>query len=393
MRVLMEDTNIFPPNVSVYRLSAEGETAIGVYLLILGWLSCLGNGVVILLLVKQRHSLEPQDFLTLNLAVSDAGVAIFGYSRGILEVFNLFRDDGLLIKTIWTCQVDGFLIMLFGLISINTLTSISVVRYIKGCQPSYAHYNNHCNVAVVIVAVWLCALFWAGAPLVGWGSYTARKYGTCEIDWVQARFSVSYRLYVILIFTFNFFIPFVVIWFSYVSIIRTVNNSHKSSRGGAVSEREKQMERSITTVSLILCSAFLLAWSPYAVISMWSACGHQVPPLHSILASLFAKSASSYNPFIYLGLNSKFRQDFRAQFHCLRHNQDLSHRPDEVQIDLDIMEVNGGVDDLDSGVELGSERGVEERGENQRSPLMPPMIAPAPSHRLFLRKLSDSGRL
>uniref|UniRef100_A0A8C7FMJ2 Opsin 6, group member b n=1 Tax=Oncorhynchus kisutch TaxID=8019 RepID=A0A8C7FMJ2_ONCKI len=278
-----------------------------------GWLSCLGNGVVILLLVKQRHSLEPQDLLTLNLAVSDAGVAIFGYSRGILEIFNLFRDDGLLIKTIWTCQVDGFLIMLFGLISINTLTSISVVRYIKGCQPSYAHYNNHCNVAVVIVAVWLCALFWAGAPLVGWGSYTARKYGTCEIDWVQARFSVSYRLYVILIFTFNFFIPFVVIWFSYVSIIRTVNNSHKSSRGGAVSERENQMERSITTVSLILCSAFLLAWSPYAVISMWSACGHQVPPLHSILASLFAKSASSYNPFIYLGLNSKFRQDFRAQ--------------------------------------------------------------------------------
>lgn len=115
-------------------------------------------------------------------------------------------------------------------------------------------------------------------------------------------------------------------------------------------------------VSLILCSAFLLAWSPYAVISMWSACGHQVPPLHSILASLFAKSASSFNPFIYLGLNSKFRQDFRAQFHCLRHNPDLSHRPDEVQIDLDVMEVNGGVDDLDSGVELGSERGVEERG-------------------------------
>ncbi|XP_041702978.1 opsin 6, group member b [Coregonus clupeaformis] len=389
----MEDSDIFRPNVSVYMVSAEGETAIGVYLLILEWLSCLGNGVVILLLVKQRHRLQPQDFLTLNLAVSDAGVAIFGYSRGILEVFNVFRDDGLLIKTIWTCQVDGFLIMLFGLISINTLTAISVIRYIKGCQPSYAHYINQCNVAVVIVAVWLCALFWSGAPLVGWGSYTARKYGMCEIDWVQARFSVSYRLYVILIFTFNFFIPFVVIWFSYVSIIRAVNNSHKSSRGGEVSEREKQMERSITTVSLILCSSFLLAWSPYAVISMWSACGHQVPPLHSILASLFAKSASFYNPFIYLGMSSKFRQDFRAQFHCLRPNPDLSHRPDEVQIDLDIMEVNGGVDDLDSGVELGIDRGVEERGENQRSPLMPPMIAPAPSHRLFLRKLSDSGRL
>ncbi|CAB1335429.1 unnamed protein product [Coregonus sp. 'balchen'] len=197
-RVLMEDTIISRPNVTVYRVSAKEETATG-------WLSWLGNGVVILLLVKRRQRLEPQDFLTLNLAVSDTGIAIFGYSRGILEVFNVFMDDGLLIKTIWTGQV----------------------------------------------------------------------------------------LYVILIFTFNFFIPVVIIWFSYVSIIRAVNNSHTSSRGGEVSKRQKRMERSITTVSLILCSAFLLAWSPYAVISMWSAWGHQVPPLHSILSQPASTTPSS----------------------------------------------------------------------------------------------------
>ncbi|KAK6304635.1 hypothetical protein J4Q44_G00252210 [Coregonus suidteri] len=195
----MEDTIISRPNVTVYRVSAKEETATGVYLLILGWLSWLGNGVVILLLVKQRQRLEPQDFLTLNLAVSDTGIAIFGYSRGILEVFNVFMDDGLLIKTIWTgqagrelqalhhnlkvcvrvslrvCQVDGFLILLFGFISINTLTAISVIHYIKGCQPSHAHHINKRNVSVVIVAVWLCALFWSGVPLVGWGSYTGRR--------------------------------------------------------------------------------------------------------------------------------------------------------------------------------------------------------------------------
>lgn len=42
---------------------------------------------------------------------------------------------------------------------------------------------------------------------------------------------------------------------------------------------------------LILCSAFLMVWSPYKFISMW-------PPLLNILARLFAKSASFYNPFI-----------------------------------------------------------------------------------------------
>lgn len=32
-------------------------------------------------------------------------------------------------------QVDGFFTLLFGLSSINTLTVISVTRYIKGCSP------------------------------------------------------------------------------------------------------------------------------------------------------------------------------------------------------------------------------------------------------------------
>ena len=33
-------------------------------------------------------------------------------------------------------QVDGFFTLLFGLGSINTLTAISITRYIKGCHPS-----------------------------------------------------------------------------------------------------------------------------------------------------------------------------------------------------------------------------------------------------------------
>lgn len=33
-------------------------------------------------------------------------------------------------------QVDGFFTLLFGLASINTLTVISVTRYIKGCHPN-----------------------------------------------------------------------------------------------------------------------------------------------------------------------------------------------------------------------------------------------------------------
>lgn len=70
-----------------------------------GWLSWLGNSVVIFVLCKQRAVLQPTDYLTFNLAVSDASISLFGYSRGIIEIFNVFRDDGFIITSIWTCQV------------------------------------------------------------------------------------------------------------------------------------------------------------------------------------------------------------------------------------------------------------------------------------------------
>ncbi|XP_018938881.1 opsin-5-like isoform X1 [Cyprinus carpio] len=367
------------------------------YLVILGWLSWIGNGVVILLLTKQRKSLEPQDFLTLNLAVSDASIAIFGYSRGILEVFDVLRDDGYLIKTFWTCKVDGFLILLFGLISINTLTAISVIRYIKGCQPQHAHHVNKRNICLVIAAVWLCSLFWAGAPLLGWGSYRAHGYGTCEIDWTQALYSVPVKLYVISIFFFNFFVPLFVIVFTYVSIIRTVNSSHKSSRGGDISERQRKIERSITRVSLILCAAFLLAWSPYAVISMWSAWGYQIPPLNSILASLFAKSASFYNPFIYIGMSSKFRKDLQGLFYCLRptsahrHTPPVLARAGDVHLDVDGFKEDEPVDhNASENVQEGKTESSPE-SESQRRPS--PESSKSVSPHGLMRKLSDSGRL
>lgn len=75
-------------------------------------------------------------------------------------------------------------------------------------------------------------------------------------------------------------------------------------------------------VSIVICTAFILAWSPYAVVSMWSACGFHVPNLTSIFTRLFAKSASFYNPLIYFGLSSKFRKDVAVLLPCARDAKD-----------------------------------------------------------------------
>ncbi|KAI3352690.1 hypothetical protein L3Q82_020178 [Scortum barcoo] len=268
-------------------LSDQGETIIGVYLLLLGWLSWFGNSIVLFVLYRQRATLQPTDYLTLNLAISDASISVFGYSRGIIEIFNVFQDSGYLISSIWTCQVDGFFTLLFGLSSINTLTVISLTRYIKGCHPSRDH-----------------------------------GYGTCEIDWAKATYSSIYRSYIISILISCFFMPVLIMLFCYVSIINTVKRGNALSAEGDLTDRQRKIERDVTIVSIVICTAFILAWSPYAVVSMWSAWGFHVPNLTSIFTRLFAKSASFYNPLIYFGLSSKFRKDVAILLPCTRDAKD-----------------------------------------------------------------------
>ncbi|CAB1424448.1 unnamed protein product [Pleuronectes platessa] len=303
-------------------LSDQGETIIGVYLLLLGWLSWFGNSIVLFVLYRQRKTLQPTDYLTFNLALSDASISVFGYSRGIIEIFNVFQDSGYLISSIWTCQVDGFFTLVFGLSSINTLTVISVTRYIKGCHPSRAHHITVSSVSVSLLLIWIAAGFWSGAPVLGWGSYTDRGYGTCEIDWAKASYSSVYRSYIISIFIFCFFIPVLVMLFCYVSIINTVKRGNAMSAEGDLTDRQRKIERDVTIVSIVICTAFILAWSPYAVVSMWSAWGFHVPNLTSIFTRLFAKSASFYNPLIYFGLSSKFRKDVTVLLPCARDAKD-----------------------------------------------------------------------
>ncbi|CAL8354992.1 unnamed protein product [Boreogadus saida] len=300
-------------------LSDQGETIIGVYLLVLGWLSWFGNSIVLFVLYKQRASLQPTDYLTLNLAFSDASISVFGYSRGIIEIFNVFKDNGYLVSSVWTCQVDGFFTLVFGLSSINTLTIISMTRYVRGCHPTRAHLINNTTILVCLGCIWASAAFWSGAPLVGWGSYTDRGYGTCEIDWAKASYSSVYKSYIISILVSCFLLPVAVMLFSYVSIINTVKRGNALTADGDISERQRKIERDVTIVSIVICTAFILAWSPYAVVSMWSAWGFQVPVLTSIFTRLFAKSASFYNPLIYFGLSSKFRSDVAVLLPCTPH--------------------------------------------------------------------------
>lgn len=70
----------------------------------------------------------------------------------------------------------------------------------------------------IFILIWGYALFWTGAPLVGWNSYTKEAYGTsCTIDWTSQ--SMVDKTYSATIIITCFLVHLVIFIYCYGNII------------------------------------------------------------------------------------------------------------------------------------------------------------------------------
>lgn len=60
-------------------------------------------------------------------------------------------------------------------------------------------------------------------------------------------------------------------------------------------------------MSIVMIVMFLVAWSPYSMVCLWASFGdpRTIPAPMAIIAPLFAKSSTFYNPCIYVIANKK----------------------------------------------------------------------------------------
>ncbi|XP_061197909.1 opsin-VA-like [Saccostrea echinata] len=83
----------------------------------------------------------------------------------------------------------------------------------------------------------------------------------------------------------------------------------RSKTGDNIRKREEYLIK----MAFMMCCAFMLTWTPYAVVSFWAAYGEANSiPLRLTLASvLIAKTSTIWNPLIYFILNKKFKPHIR----------------------------------------------------------------------------------
>ncbi|KAM6964938.1 opsin-5 [Aplochiton taeniatus] len=286
------------------KLSSEADIVAAFYILIIGIMSATGNGYVIYMTIKRKTKLKPPELMTVNLAIFDFGISVTGKPFFVVSSFShrwLFGWEG--------CRFYGWAGFFFGCGSLITMTVVSLDRYLKICHLRYGTWLKRQHAFVCLVMVWFYAAFWATMPLVGWGNYAPEPFGTsCTLDWWLAQASLSGQTFVVAMLFFCLILPTAAMVFSYVMIISKVKSSAKEiSHFDTRNKNSHSLEMKLTKVAMLICAGFLIAWIPYAVVSVVSAFGEpdSVPIAVSVIPTLLAKSSAMYNPIIYQVINLK----------------------------------------------------------------------------------------
>ncbi|XP_077781475.1 opsin-5-like [Podarcis muralis] len=299
----------------ISKLHPSGDYGAGVFLLVIGILTVLGNSAVLAVAVKRSSHLRSPELLTVNLAVTDLGMAISMYPLAIASAWNHAWLGGDA-----TCIYYALMGFLFGVASMMTLSVMAVIRFlVTHSSKSNSNTINRKVIHVSIALIWLYAALWATLPLLGWGHYGPEPFGTsCTIAWSQFHNSANGLCFILSMFILCTILPAITITICYLGIAWKVHKTYQKMQNFNRTSNAAKLEKKLTLMAVLISVGFLSAWTPYAAVSFWSIfhSSESIPPIVTLLPCLFAKSSTAYNPFIYYAFSKTFWREIKRLQCC-----------------------------------------------------------------------------
>lgn len=286
-------------------------------------LVALTGNVVVCLMVYQRSAMRSAiNILLASLAFSDMMLAILNMPFALVTV----------ISTSWIfgdafCRVSAMLFWFFVMEGVAVLLIISIDRFLIIVQKQDKLSPQRAK--LLIVVTWGLSFIFSFPLAVGFPLQLPPRAPQCVFGY---SINSGYHAYVLILILVFFFIPFIVMLYTFMGILNTIRHNairiHSHPDGMCLSQASKlgllslqrpfQMNidmsfktRAFTTI-LILFSVFTVCWAPftaYSLVATFSASFYQKDSFFQIstwvLWLCYLKSA--LNPLIYYWRIKKFR--------------------------------------------------------------------------------------
>jgi len=237
-KLLNESKDEFPSdflsnisNTSCVGIALDSQViGVGIFLAVFILLAIVGNILVILSVLCNKHLQTVTNFFIVNLAIADLllSIIVLPFSAS-LEVFGCWVF-GRVFCNIWAA-VD----VLCCTASILSLCIISIDRYIgvKYCL-KYPTIMTERKAGVILVVVWVSSMVISIGPLLGWKEPPPSDESICRITEEP-----GYALFSSL---FSFYLPLMVILVMYTRVYIVARRTTKSLEAGVKRERDKSMD-------------------------------------------------------------------------------------------------------------------------------------------------------
>lgn len=282
-------------------------------------LSLTANGLMLLALRRQKKRRKPcnrmKNFFLTNLALIDLAQTLLGYGVQL-------GDSLTSTYSLRFCEVSGFFITMCGLVAITIYTMLSVDICFHICRPIQSlSYDHRLPYGLSFIGL-VYGSIWAAAPFFGLDGYVNEGKRSCSLKWTPD--TLAGKIYLISLFVACFAVPVTIIFASFACIHVTLRkgwkhrNSELSVTSTASTDKYNRIRRANFRLCFIMSSAFLAAWTPYAVVAFYIIfAGYDAVPESLLVTSAFmAKCSALINPAMYFYVQPEARKIVANFCHC-----------------------------------------------------------------------------
>ncbi|CAG0904007.1 unnamed protein product [Darwinula stevensoni] len=292
----------------------------------------VGNVLLLVALVMERGRMTRLFYFIGHCCVADLITAFLNdLTQMIWRIYTWWYGGNVACKLLKYLQVLGMYL------SSYVFVMMSLDRYQAICHP--LSYQRRSLAKWKIATAWFLALSFSIPQLVIFstvdfenkdGTTNTQCYGTFAVEWGE-------RAYVAFFVTTNFFVPLVVVTFSYVNIYWTIWINAKQKMAvrtglgdGAANPRASSSETiskaKLKTAKLttVVIGCYIVCSAPFSVTLLWivyAGAGVVMEALGPLVVSVFTHMPalnSSVNPWIYLFFNRNLLRNLGKLFACVR---------------------------------------------------------------------------
>ena len=295
--------------------------------------SILLNSSALLAFYFKRRKLDFKDNVMISLAIADLFRSVLGYMMGTFTFAKHFKNYSKLIL-----YIGGFFTTFLAFTSIAHITVLALDIYFIICKPFIAEilHLRRRNAFWICFVSWMFGLFWAVLPVTGLSEYDDNRFGS-SIDWRLQ--TDSNKVYISFLFVSCYAAPIAIMAAMYFltkrELCKMMTNARKHAASKSVMEKSViNSRRSVRKIVTIMVLSFFIAWTPYAIISIYEFFAPSSSDIRNeveITILLCAKSSSMFNPIIYMVCYKDFRKQLKkvsrkSFLYCCHYNNNKRNR-------------------------------------------------------------------